>query len=411
MLEKSFGLFFFLKKPKNENADGTRYVYLRITVDGVSKEVSTKRLWHLSRWCARSGSASGNKEDSKSLNSFLESYIALAYKAKQKLLDGDHHVTSASIKAILVGEWIDHKMVLEVFKLHNDQMEQLIGKDFAKGTHDRYVTSLAHTRSFILWKYGKDDMSIKDLDYEFIEDYSFWLKTERKCNQNTTTKYLCNFKKIVLSCVKKKWLKADPFAEFQFKRTKVKRRPLTPFELRRLEEKTFEIERINQVRDIFLFCCYTGLAYIDVKQLNRSEIGTGIDGGQWIFSNRQKTDGATDIPLLPKAFEIMNKYADHPNCLINGRLLPVLSNQRMNSYLKEISDLCGIDRALTTHIARHTFATTVTLSNKVPIETVSKMLGHASIKQTQEYAVVVDSKISEDMLDLKGRLESRAMGS
>jgi integrase len=407
MLEKSFGLFFFLKKPKNENADGTRYVYLRITVDGVSKEVSTKRLWHPSRWCTRSGSASGNKEDSKSLNSFLESHISLAYKAKQKLLDGDHDVTSASIKAILTGEWIDHKMVLEVFKLHNDQMEQLIGKDFAKGTHDRYMTSLAHTRSFILWKYGKDDISIKDLDYEFIEDYSFWLKTERKCNQNTTTKYLSNFKKIVLSCVKKKWLKSDPFAEFRYKRTKVRRRPLTFAELKQIERKTFEIERISQVRDIFLFCCYTGLAYIDVKQLNRSEIGTGIDGGKWIFSQRQKTDAVTDIPLLPKALEIIESYRDHPNCLITGRLLPVLSNQRMNSYLKEISDLCGIGGELTTHVARHTFATTVALTNKLPIETVSRILGHASIKQTQHYAVVVDTKLSEDMLELKKQLEKR----
>jgi alpha-ketoglutarate-dependent taurine dioxygenase len=203
MLEKSFGLFFFLKKPKNENADGTRYVYLKITVDGVPKEISTKRLWDRSRWCARSGSALENKEDAKSLNSFLESYMALAYKAKQKLLEGDHPVIAEAVKAIPTGGWNYSKMILQIFQVHNDQMKELIGKDFAEGTYERYVTSLEHTRSFIKWKYSKEDMSIKDLNYGFLDQYSFWLKTVRKCNQNTTTKYLSNFKKIVFECVKK----------------------------------------------------------------------------------------------------------------------------------------------------------------------------------------------------------------
>jgi site-specific recombinase XerD len=218
-------------------------------------------------------------------------------------------------------------------------------------------------------------------------------------------KYLGNFKKIVLACVKKKWLASDPFVDFKFKKNKVKKLALSSAELRRLEEKTFSIDRISQVRDIFLFSCYTGLAYIDAKQLKSSDIGPGVDGELWILSSRQKTDGETNIPLLPKALEILATYRYHPQCQNSGTVLPMLSNQKMNSYLKEIADLCGIEKPLTYHIARHTFATTVTLVNKVPIETVSKLFGHASIKQTQDYAKIVEEKISEDMKALKRRLQ------
>ena len=404
MLEKSFGLFFFLKKPKIENEDGTRYVYLKITVDGDSKEISTKRLWQPSRWSREAGNAAGKKEDSKSLNSFLDSYKEKAYQAKKLLLDNDRNITAQAMKDILTGKGEDRKMIIDLFQYHNDKMKALIGKDFARGTHKRYETSLSHTRSFIQWKYKVDDLPIKNLDYDFITEYSFWFKSIRNCNQNTTAKYLGNFKKIVLECVKKKWLRSDPFAEFKLVKKEVFRRPLTAGELKVIESKKIEIERIAQVRDIFLFSCYTGLAYIDVKQLTRNQIAKGIDGAFWIFSNRQKTESATNIPLLPQAIKLLDKYKSHPQCIAENKLLPVLSNQKMNSYLKEIADLCGITKILTYHIARHTFATTVTLSNNVPIESVSKMLGHKSIKQTQQYAKVVDIKLSQDMTILKNKL-------
>lgn len=157
------------------------------------------------------------------------------------------------------------------------------------------------------------------------------------------------------------------------------------------------------MRDIFIFCCYTGLAYVDVLQLTRSEIATGIDGEKWIYTSRQKTDTSTRIPLLPPALEILERYKDHPQCIHEERLLPVLSNQKMNSYLKEIADQCGITKKMTMHTARHTFATTVTLTNGVPIETVSKMLGHRNLKTTQHYAKILDKKVSEDMGVLRAK--------
>ncbi|MFY7918741.1 MAG: site-specific integrase, partial [Chryseotalea sp.] len=175
-------------------------------------------------------------------------------------------------------------------------------------------------------------------------------------------------------------------------------------ELDSIIEKKFSIERLKQVRDIFIFCCYTGLAYADVQKLSRDEITTGIDGEKWIWTSRQKTDTATRIPLLPQALEIINRYKDEPSCLNKGRLLPVLSNQKMNGYLKEIADACGITKKMTFHTARHTFATTVTLSNGVPIETVSKMLGHRNLKTTQHYAKILDIKVGADMRVLRERL-------
>lgn len=187
----------------------------------------------------------------------------------------------------------------------------------------------------------------------------------------------------------------------------VDRQVLTSSELTRISLKEFGTERLAQVRDIFVFCCYTGLAYVDVYKLKRSEIVEGIDGGNWITIKRQKTDSPSRIPLLPPALAILKKYEDHPQVIGQDRLLPVLSNQKMNSYLKEIADLCGITKKLTFHMARHTFATTVTLANNVPIETVSKMLGHTNIKTTQHYAKLLDTRISSDMEKLKEKLGFR----
>jgi integrase len=403
MMEKSFGLFFFLKPTKNQK-DDSRYVYLRITVDGVSNQLSTKRLWHPSRWSVQTGRATSSKEDAKSLNAYLDVLSAKVYQAKKMLVEEDRELTSESLKNILQGKSDDRKMVMEIFQHHNDQMQALIGKEYAPLTLRRFNTCLAHTRAFIQWKYKVADLPIKDLDFEFISEFSFWLKTVKNCGQNSTVKYLVSFKKIVLSCVRKGWLKRDPFAEFKLHKQEVIKYPLSKEELTSLSEKIFEIERVNQVRDIFLFCCYTGLAYIDIKQLRRAQIAIGIDGEQWIFTNRQKTEAPTRVPLLPKAIEIIKKYESHPKCCNDGSVLPVLSNQKMNSYLKEIADLCGITKVLTFHIARHTFATTVTLSNNVPMETVSKMLGHKSLRQTQHYAKILDGKISQDMMALKKKL-------
>jgi integrase len=216
-------------------------------------------------------------------------------------------------------------------------------------------------------------------------------------------KYLSNFRKIVNRCIQNGWLIQNPFTGFKMTKREVERQALTQEQLDAISNKVFVAERLTQVRDIFLFCCYTGLAYADIQKLRRSEIVTGIDGEKWIYTKRQKTDSPFHIPILPPALEIMQRYANHPQAVSSDRVLPVLSNQKMNGYLKEIADVCSITQNLTFHIARHTFATTVTLSNGVPIETVSKMLGHRNLRTTQHYAKILDRKISQDMQLLKNK--------
>ncbi|MEO6523025.1 MAG: site-specific integrase [Mucilaginibacter sp.] len=403
MLEKSFGLLLFLKPSRNP-AEEAKFIYLKITVDGKSIEISTKRKCEIAKWNPGAGRATGNKEATKELNYYLDSLEQRVFQAKRLLLDTDRALSAQAIKDILTGASEQTRMILDVFRHHNDQMKALEGIDFAAGTIERYEISLQHTASFIKWMYKSDDKNIKELDHQFITQYAFWLKTVRKCNHNSTMKYLANFKKVVLICVKNRWLPGDPFINFKLTKKTVEKVALTERELLRIIEKKFAMERLSLVRDIFVFSCYTGLAYADVKNLKRSDIQIGVDDKEWIFIHRQKTNSASRIPLLTNAKKIISNYKKDKKCLSSGLVLPVLTNQKMNAYLKEIADCCGIKMDLTFHIARHTFATTVTLNNGVPMESVSKMLGHASIRQTQHYAKIQDHKVGTDMLKLEGNL-------
>ncbi len=407
MIGKNFSLLFFLRKPKNYVA-GNMPIYIRITVEGNSKEMTTSRKCDPKLWGHKSEKAIGKGEYIKELNQHLATLKVKVFEARISLIESNKSVTTDSIKNILTGKIEKSKMILEVFKNHNDRLAELVNLEYAPLTIKRYNTSLRHTRSFIEWKYHKTDLEINKLDYEFIADYEFWFKSVRKCNHNTTMKYIRNFRKIINECLKLGWLPHDPFARFKMSIHEVKITPLSKNELTAISDKKFEIERLEQVKDIFLFCCYTGLAYADIQKLKRTDISLGIDGQRWIFTSRQKTQTPTRVPLLPFAQTIMGKYNDDIKCINDNRLLPVLSNQKMNAYLKEIADVCGIRKRLTFHIARHTFATTITLSNGVPIETVSRMLGHKNLRTTQHYAKILDMKVSDDMMLLKKKLTSKS---
>jgi len=246
------------------------------------------------------------------------------------------------------------------------------------------------------------DIAVSQVNHVFVSEYDFYLRSVRKCNNNTTVKYIKNFKKIILICLASGYITANPFLNHKPKLKPVNRTALTLEELKLLENKTFSIDRLENVKDTFLFCCYTGLAYADVSALKAANILKGIDGEMWLHTFRQKTLTATKVPLLQSALELIAKYKGHRKC--KQQIFPLISNQKTNAYLKEIADLCGIHKELTFHIARHTFATTVTLSNGVPIDTVSKMLGHTNIRTTQLYAKTLEQKISDDMAVLKNKL-------
>jgi site-specific recombinase XerD len=386
--------------------NGTVPVYLRITVDGERIEISSKRYVNPDKWNANGQKLNGTGEEVRSLNNYLKTLEHQVYEIHRHLIEKKLPLTAVNLKNALLkkDEVVGCKMLIPIFKEHNRQVAALIGTEYAKGTADRYETSLKHTQAFLKWKYKVDDINIEGINHEFIMSYDFYLRSERRCANNSTVKYMKNFKKIILMCIDNGWLDKDPFIKYKPKVKIVARDYLTKEELETMAIKTYSSLRIEQVKDIFIFCCYTGLAYIDVKQLKRSEIIKGIDGQQWIFTTRQKTNTASRIPLLTQALQIIQKYEHHPECADQDKVLPVLSNQKMNSYLKEIADVCGINKELTFHIARHTFATSVTLANGVSIESVSKMLGHKNMRTTQHYAKILDSKVSEDMQLLKLKL-------
>lgn len=403
-MNKTFNLLFFIKKSKIK-ANGTAPIYLRITIDGKPKEIASKRYIQPDKWDNKLQKASGSSNEIKSLNLYLKTLEQQVYDAHHSIMKDKTAATASSLKSKLQGTEERARMLIPIFQEHNNKVETLVGQEFAPGTLERYKTSLKHTIEFLQWKYATSDIDIKDIDHAFITEYEFFLRSVRKCANNTAVKYIKNFKKIVKLCISNGWLDKDPFVNYKAKIREVERAFLSQEEIQTIYEKEFVTERLNQVKDIFIFACFTGLAYIDVKQLTLSNISMGIDGGKWIFTHRQKTETASRIPLLPIPEELIQKYAAHPQCINENKLLPVLSNQKMNSYLKEIADVCSIQKELTFHIARHTFATTVTLTNGVPIESVSKMLGHTNIKTTQHYAKILDKKVSEDMRVLKEKMK------
>lgn len=260
---------------------------------------------------------------------------------------------------------------------------------------------------------ANQDIFLKQLNYRFIVDFEQYLrnfkpkKKRKTCTTNGTMKHLERLKKMVNLAVRMEWLEKDPFQKFQLKYEKNERSFLTERELDLLEDTTFTALGIQRIKDIFLFACYTGLSYIDLKELSDRQLVKGINGHLWIYTKRAKTNEAVKIPLLPKAREILEKYAGEKERAITGKLLPVYSNQKTNAYLKEIAKACKIHKNITFHVARHTFATTVTLSNGVPIETVFKLLGHTKLSTTQIYARVLQKKVGDDMGHLMEHYEAR----
>lgn len=407
-MNKTFALLFYVKKSK-KISDGTAPIYLRITIDGKLTEIAAKRYVIPEKWNSQAQKLNGTSEEVKALNAYLKTLEQQVYDAHHELLKDKKQVSAGSLKAKLQGKDERQLTIVPIFEDHIRKMKAL-PDEYAPATITRYNSALKHLKEYLRWKYSVADFSIKAIDHAFINEFEFYLRSVRKCGNNSAVKYVrSNFGKVIRVCLSNGWLDKDPFINYTSKIREVKRLFLTEAEIEAIAKKDFKNERLKAVRDIFLFSCYTGLAYIDVQQLTPSNVAMGIDGEKWIYTFRQKTDSQSNIPLLPPALEILQKYKDHPVCINKGRLFPVLSNQKMNAYLKEIADVCEIDKELTFHIARHTFATTVTLSNGVPIETVSKMLGHSNIKQTQHYAKILDRKVSDDMKLLRQKFQPKAI--
>jgi len=402
MTTRSSVSFMFFIKRKKLLKNGEAPIFVRIRDNRQSVDLSILKSVTPKLWIAENGHASGNTKDAKEVNNCIERIRFSLNEHLIKLRDAGSEITAESIRDAFLGKETKDYLI-KTYHEHNDNVRQLVGRDFAAATLERYEINLKHMKEFIRKMYKKEDIPVTEVDYEFITGFEHYLKTDRNCSHNTTMKYIKNFKKITRSALAHGWITKDPFADVKMNLRKIEKEYLTEAELNALIKHDSLVDRLQHVRDTFLFGCLTGLAYADLKKLTPDNLVKGQEGNYWIHTKRTKTDNPSHTPLLPLAVEIIEKYRDNPHCEKYHVLLPVYSNQKQNGYLKEIADICGIHKKLTTHVARHTFATTVTLNNDIPIETVSKMLGHSSIKMTQIYAKLLDKKVGMDMQKLHER--------
>lgn len=405
----TFTILFHTIKSKKK-ANGTVPLYARITINGQRVELALKRYILPEHWDPKRGAPKSRKGKEKELQAYLETIRNKIYQAHRKLLEENPEdaITAKMLKDQYQGKTSTFQhSIISVYEHHNKQLKELIGNGYSHSTYKRFSTGIKHVREFLHFHYNVEDMPLHKLDYAFVNNFDHYLRSVRNINNNSTVKYVSLLRKTIRMAMKNGWLDKDPFAHYEGRLKTVDREFLTKDELQDLKSQPFRMERLEAVRDIFLFACYTGLAYVDVAKLKEDHITRDVEGEYWIRINRTKTDTKAMIPLLPEAMEIIQKYEESPDRLIKGSLLPVRSNQKMNAYLKEVANICGIKKNLTFHMARHTFATTVTLSNGVPIESVSAMLGHTNIKTTQHYAKILQSKVGEDMKALRRKLASK----
>lgn len=397
----TFSVLFWVygKRAMNNKAN----IYLRITLNGKRVNISLKKKIDITTWDEKLQRAKRTDKESRILNLYLNEIQSKVYRIYEGLKSEDQPFNSQMIKAKFLGEDKKNFSFQNLINYHNEKMQHKLHKN----TMSQYKTSQRYMLEYILKEYKVMDILLCKLDYGFVIGFENFLRSyipksgQSKIGNNTAMKHIKRLRRMVTLAYRMEWIEKDPFINFRMKIEKKEREFLTSEELKSIEDLTSNIERLIVVRDLFIFSCYTGISYSDIIKLTSDNIITGIDDNPWIMSERVKTGTPFKIPLLSKAEILIDKYKEHHRTFDSSNLLPKLSNQKLNSYLKEIADLCSIKKNLTFHMARHTFATTVTLSNGVPLETVSKLLGHTKLATTQIYARVVETKVSEDMSKLK----------
>lgn len=400
----TFSILFWVygKRAVNNKAN----IYIRVTLNGKRVNISLKKKINIATWDEKLQRADGTDKDSRILNLYLNEVQSKVYRIYEDFKREEIPFTSQMVKAKFLGEDKTRHSFQNLVDYYNEKMQHKLHRN----TMGQYKTSQRYMMEYILKEYKLTDIPLFNLEYGFIVGFEDFLRSyvpksgQSKIGNNTAMKHIKRLRRMVTLAYRMKWIERDPFVNFKMKIEKKERGFLTDFELLSIEDLSSSIERLMVVKDLFVFSCYTGISYVDIVQLNEDNIVMGIDGSPWIMAKRVKTGAPFKIPLLPKAAILIDKYKDHYRTNDTSSLLPKLSNQKLNSYLKEIADLCGIKKNLTFHMARHTFATTVTLSNGVPIETVSKLLGHTKLSTTQIYARVVERKVSDDMALLKSKI-------
>lgn len=405
--KEKFSVVIRLNNQRAKN--GLFPIYIRISVESMRAEIGTRHFVDPSHWNNKLGQMKPGTPNDFLVNTYINDVIGQLNQHYLFLTASKEVVTAKKLKNLYLGiedeEKPKEKTITDAFEYHSVKMMDMvkIGRISPK-TLIKFKITKNKVLEFIKLNYKQKDMNLNDLRLRFVTEFEHFLLTTQEINTNTAHKYIKFLKTVINMAVGLDWMVKNPFQQFKCIYVSPDRQVLNQDELNKLINKEIDIDRIRKVRDVFLFCCYTGFAYADVFQFKHDAVIKGLDGEYWISKNRQKTGIKESVPLLPIALDIIERYKDDEHCITFDKLLPVNSNQKYNAYLKELADICGIQKYLTTHIARHTFATTVTLANGVPIETVSSMLGHTNIRTTQIYAKVVEQKVSDDMIQLRQKL-------
>ena len=348
----TLSVLFIIKKAKLLK-NGEVPICMRITVNKRVAEVMIKRSIPVNLWNQKKECSKGKDRVATELNHYINTVRAKILQIHRELEIDNKPITADIIKDCFYGRDKVQRSLLEVYAEHNEKCRALIGKEYTESTVTKFDTSINRLKEYIRSCYHRDDIMLAELDGQFIRDFDFWLKTEKHCQNNSALKHLKNLKKVIRIALANDCIKKDPFYGIHFKQEEVNVEFLSREELDILMNKEFAIKRLEQVRDIFIFCCFTALAFVVVQQLSREHLIKDNNGALWIRKARQKINQMCNIPVLSISQRILRKYEDNAECIKKGVLLPVISNQRMNAYLKEIADVCGIAKRLTTHVARH----------------------------------------------------------
>ena len=399
-MRSTFKILFYLKRNAPKKS-GLVPVMCRITVNGKISQFSCKLDVEEKLWNVQSGKMSGKSLAAQEANRVLDKIRVGVTKAYQEICDKDNYVTAEKVRNTFLGMGQNHKTLLAVFRQHNEDYEKQVGKMKSVRSYWKYCTVYNHLEEYIKSRYKMSDIALKELTPAFITDFELFLRIEKHHCTNTIWSYMMPLKRMVYLSINNGWLQRDPFYAYSITKEETKRGFLSKEEINLLIKGTFKKPSYTLIRDLFIFCTFTGLSWTDMANLTKENLQTSFDGHLWIKTNRQKTGTESNIRLLDVAKHIIEKYDGMTD---DNKLLPVPCYVNCKNSIKVIAKKCGIEKNVTWHMSRHTYATTVCLSNDVPIETLSKMLGHRSIRTTQIYAKITAEKVSRDMEKLSKQI-------
>ncbi|HEY8929556.1 MAG TPA: site-specific integrase [Mucilaginibacter sp.] len=404
--KQSFGVSFTIRKGREK--DGKTNVYAAITINKEKVMIGLKQQVEVANWDKGHGYLKIRVPEAKEVNGYLEQVKFTITTYYQQLQLAGKEVTPQLLKALFLGEATEETYTLSRLM---DYHYEVASAALTWSTIKHYAVTRRYLEKFLREKKKTTDIHIHEIDYRFIIDFETFLRSRKPkgnlkpLDNNGVMKHLIRLRKMTTLAFKLQWIAKDPFKNYKFKYKKVETAFLSNAELQAIQQHEFASDSLATIRDYFLFACYTGVSFVDLMNLTEANIVVGEDGEKWLKFFRQKSNEPTNVPILAPALTIIDKYKDHPRSVTQGTVFPTLTNQKTNLHLKEVAKILGIKKTLTFGVARHTFATTITLANNVPIETVSKMMGHTKIATTQIYARVLLKKISEDMYVLREKLE------